>query len=199
MNVKTLIAVALATCAFASPSFASDPTDADTTGSEATSSESTSSATAGSSRTTKDGEQDVKPLKEIAGKRVGDLTCNVDGGWGLLVGSSKTANCTFKRVDGTTENYAGQLRKIGLDIGKTENAYMAWAVFTRDDYEVTKGMVSGTYASFSAEAALGIGLGANALIGGTDKNIGLQPFLREKVTGYNLAVGLATLDLKVVK
>ena len=30
------------------------------------------------------------------GVRVGDLTCNVESGWGFIFGSSKDLHCTFR-------------------------------------------------------------------------------------------------------
>ncbi len=140
-------------------------------------------------------EQKIKPIEEVGGKRLGDLNCIVDGGWGLLVGSSKDASCEYVKADGTTETYTGKLNKIGIDIGKTEDAYMTWAVFTRDDVDPGANALLGQYSGVSGELTLGIGLGANALIGGNGQSIGLQPLALQNNTGLNLAVGLASLNL----
>ena len=45
-------------------------------------------------------------------------------------------------------------------------------------------------------AILGVGVGANVLIGGFDKSITLQPLSIEGNTGLNVAAGVAMLDLK---
>jgi hypothetical protein len=140
--------------------------------------------------------QDIKPADQVGGKRLGELNCKIDGGWGLLLGSSKAATCDFKKVDGTTEVYTGKLSKLGIDIGKTEDAYMTWAVFSRVDVEPGPEALLGSYSGISAEASLGIGLGANALIGGNGKNIGLQPLAIQGNSGLNVAVGLASLSLE---
>lgn len=139
--------------------------------------------------------QEIKPVEQIGGKQIGRLNCTVEGGFGLLLGSSKKAACVFKRNDGTVENYNGKLNKLGLDIGVTEEAYMTWAVFTREDVEVAANDLAGRYSGVSGELSLGIGLGANALIGGNSKQIGLQPIAVQGANGLNLAVGLATLKL----
>jgi len=142
--------------------------------------------------------QKIKPVEEIGGKRLGRLNCQIEGGWGLLLGSSKAATCEFKKADGTTEVYTGKLNKVGLDVGKTNDAYMTWAVFTREDFEAGPKALLGSYSGISAEASLGIGLGANALIGGNGKNIGLQPVAVQGNSGLNIAVGLASLKLEAV-
>jgi hypothetical protein len=138
----------------------------------------------------------VKSAAEIGGKNLGKLNCNVEGGWGLLLGSSKKAACNFVKADGTTEVYSGTLNKIGIDIGKTEEAYMSWVVFTPDDVEIGADALAGSYNGVSGEVSLGIGLGANALVGGSGEKIGLQPVIVAGNSGLNLAVGLASLTLE---
>jgi hypothetical protein len=142
---------------------------------------------------------EVKPIEDIGGRNLGRLNCEVEGGWGLLVGSSKAASCEFQKADGTSEAYTGKLNKIGIDIGKTGDAYMSWVVFTTESAEIEAFALSGSYSGVSAEASLGIGLGANALIGGSGEEIGLQPVLVAGNSGLNLAVGLASLNLEAVK
>jgi hypothetical protein len=48
----------------------------------------------------------------------------------------------------------------------------------------------------SADIALGIGAGANVLVGGNNKSIVLQPFSVKGQTGINLAIGVSGLTLK---
>lgn len=141
----------------------------------------------------------VKDPAEIEGQRLGVLECTIEGGWGLLLGSSKEVNCEFKRADGTVDAYTGSLDKIGLDIGKTERAYMTWLVFTTDANQPGQNALAGTYVGVSAGASLGIGLGVNALVGGSQDQIGLQPVSVEGVEGINLAVGLASLKLQAAQ
>ncbi len=138
----------------------------------------------------------VKPASEVGGRNLGTLACSVEGGWGLLLGSSKKATCVFDKTDGSTEAYTGNLNKIGIDIGKTKDAQMSWVVFVADNVEIGPNALAGSYTGVSGEVNLGIGLGANSLIGGNDKKIGLQPALKTGNEGsVNLAVGLASLSL----
>ncbi|MCR9134583.1 MAG: DUF992 domain-containing protein [Alphaproteobacteria bacterium] len=128
--------------------------------------------------------------------RLGILECTVEGGIGLIVGSNRKADCTFVHKDGAVEKYSGELSKFGLDIGVTDNAYLGWIVFTPAGSEYGAHSLAGRYVGISAAGALGIGLGVNALVGGSTKNIGLQPFSIEGKTGLNLAAGFASLTLE---
>lgn len=128
--------------------------------------------------------------------KAGVLDCDVSGGVGLILGSSKAVACTFKKGNGRVEHYEGKLGKLGIDIGATGKASMAWVVFAPG--KVKNGALAGTYAGASAEATAGAGLGANVLIGGFGKTISLQPVSVQGQTGLNVAAGLASLSLSYV-
>ena len=64
-----------------------------------------------------------------AGVKVGVLTCQVDPGWGLVLGSSKTMNCSYTPNEGTGDFYTGKITKIGVDIGYTGGGKIIWGVF----------------------------------------------------------------------
>ncbi len=139
----------------------------------------------------------LAPLSADAAERtrLGTLDCMVEGGIGLLVGSSKSAQCTFKHANGNTEKYTGKISKLGLDIGVTGDSFLKWIVLTPAGTEIGEYALAGRYVGVSAGATLGIGLGANALVGGSAKKIGLQPLSVENSTGLNVAVGVSTLKL----
>ena len=137
--------------------------------------------------------------KPVRATRIGVLACQVDGGVGLVFGSSKGINCAFKHTDGTTENYVGRLGKLGVDIGVTRKSYLNWAVVTPAGNKPGASALAGDYVGVSAGASLGLGLGANALVGGSNKSIGLQPFSTEGTQGLNVAVGVSKLTLQPVE
>ena len=58
------------------------------------------------------------------------------------------------------------------------------------------GALAGGYAGVSAEATAGLGIGANALLGGSNKSIALQPLSVQGQEGLNIAVGVAELRLR---
>src|SRR5690349_16902431 len=128
------------------------------------------------------------------GVKVGTLTCNVASGWGFVFGSSKDLHCTF-RPSGRSEHYVGSVSKFGVDIGYTEGGVLVWAVFAPSS-DVRPGALQGDYAGATASATVGVGLGANVLIGGLDKSIALQPLSVEGNRGLNVAAGIGAISLK---
>jgi Protein of unknown function (DUF992) len=55
--------------------------------------------------------------------------------------------------------------------------------------------LAGEYIGVSAEETVVLGLGANALVGGSNKSIVLQPLSVQAQAGLNLAVGVTRLEL----
>ncbi len=126
--------------------------------------------------------------------QIGVLSCTVAGGVGFIFGSSKSLSCVFGRSDGGSERYTGTIRKFGVDIGYTNRSYISWAVFAPSQ-DVRYGGLEGGYIGLSAEATLGAGLGANAMIGGFDKSFALQPLSVQAQSGLNIAGGIGSLSL----
>ena len=98
-----------------------------------------------------------------------------------LLGSQKNVNCIFKGQPGEPEEaYTGTMTTIGLDIGVTTGGAIVWAVFAGTNRQT--GMLAGTYAGATAEASIAAGLGANVLVGGSNRTVALQPL---SVQGQN--------------
>ena len=134
------------------------------------------------------------------GIRVGTLACHVGGGWGVIVGSSRKLECTFKGVEGSGEaakfeNYHGRITKVGADIGYRAAGKLAWVVFAPTG-DVGPGALAGDYGGATASATAGVGVGANALFGGSHNSISLQPLSVEGSTGLNVSAGVAGISLK---
>ena len=132
-----------------------------------------------------------------AGVKVGTLNCNVAGGMGLVFGSTKDLACSYEPTKASVEHYAGTISKWGVDIGYTGKGKLVWAVIAPTS-DVRPGALEGEYAGASAQANVGVGLGANALIGGLDKSVALQPLSVEGSTGLNVAAGIGRIRLKHV-
>jgi hypothetical protein len=127
--------------------------------------------------------------------RSGVLSCTMAPTIGLIVGSRQTMRCEFRPERGTPEFYAGVISRIGLDLGFTAGGQMAWAVLMSAQVPV-RGSLTGTYVGGSGDIALGIGVGANVLIGGNNNSVALQPVSIEGQIGLNLALGIANLQLR---
>ncbi len=135
------------------------------------------------------------PTAQASGVKIGVLTCDVNGGVGFIIGSSKDADCVFKSARGhRVEHYRGRVGKMGVDIGITGQTILAWAVFAPG--QLKNGSLRGSYAGVSAEATVGVGLGANVLIGGFKGGINLQPVSLQAQTGLNVAAGIGSLVLQ---
>jgi Protein of unknown function (DUF992) len=129
------------------------------------------------------------------GVKVGSLTCNVSSGWGFVFGSSKNLHCTFRQNNHAAEHYVGTIDKFGVDVGYTEGGVLIWAVVAPTS-DVHRGALTGDYAGATASATVGVGVGANVLIGGLDKSIALQPVSVEGNEGLNVAAGIGAISLK---
>ena len=129
-----------------------------------------------------------------SGVNVGTLTCNVADGMGFVFGSSKALNCLFVRTDGIGERYAGDIKRFGVDLGYTKDAQMVWLVFAPG--AIAAGALSGDYGGVGAQATFFVGAGVNVLIGGSTKQITLQPVSVEGNVGLNVATGFAEVVLK---
>jgi hypothetical protein len=136
----------------------------------------------------------AEPAFARSGIRIGTLTCNVEGGVGLVFGSRRNMTCTFRPTSGSREAYRGRITRVGIDIGVTRRAKMTWLVFAPG--KLKAGSLAGNYGGASAQAAIGVGLGANVLVGGFKKSIALQPLSVQGQTGLNLAAGVAGLRLR---
>jgi hypothetical protein len=127
-----------------------------------------------------------------AGVSAGILTCNVSSGFGLVFGSSRDLNCVYST---TGERYVGHISKYGVDIGFTKAAVIVWTVIA-PTANLAPGTLSGHYGGATAGATAGVGLAANALIGGNNSTITLQPLSIEGNQGLNVAAGIAEVTLQ---
>ena len=132
-----------------------------------------------------------------SGVNVGSLTCKVAGGMGFVFGSSKELSCLFSRGNGVAERYTGTIKKFGVDIGFTKEAQIVWLVFAPGN--IATGALAGSYAGGVASATVGAGAGANVLVGGSRKQVSLQPVSVEGSIGLNVAAGIGEVDLNYVK
>jgi Protein of unknown function (DUF992) len=126
--------------------------------------------------------------------QVGQLTCSLSASIGLILGSQKNVNCVLRGQPGEPdEHYTGTMTTIGLDIGVTTGGVIIWTVFA--DSSRYQGMLAGTYAGATAEASVGPGVGANVLVGGSNRTVTLQPVSLQGQIGLDVGGGIGTLEL----
>jgi hypothetical protein len=125
---------------------------------------------------------------------VGRLDCDVSAGLGVIIGSQQEITCVFApSAPGPSKSYVGKITQFGLDFGEIRAAKLAWLVFAPaargDD------ALSGSFAGVSADAAIGVGLGAKVLVGGEHGAISLQPIALQEDEGFNIAAGVTSVSL----
>ncbi len=127
--------------------------------------------------------------------KIGRLQCEVAAGLGMIIASSKEMECRFVSEDGHREMYHGRIKKFGVDIGGTDRGTLTWDVFG-----ATRGplrhALAGDYTGVGANATVGVGLGANAMIGGSSREFALQPLSVQTQTGLDIAAGVSSLELR---
>ena len=127
--------------------------------------------------------------------KVGVLVCRGAASVGFIVGSVTNLGCVF-HMDGLPEDrYVATIRKVGVDLGITQESALAWAVYA-PVAQLGPGDLSGNYAGAQGSASVGVGLGGNVLIGGSANSIALQPLSIQGQVGLNIAAGLAALELR---
>ena len=133
--------------------------------------------------------------QQVQRVQVGVLECRGGASVGFIVGSVTHLGCVF-RADGAPEDrYIATIRKVGLDLGITEESALAWGVFA-PVARLGPGDLSGDYVGAQGSATLGVGVGGNVLVGGSDNSIALQPLSVQGQVGLNVAAGLESLELR---
>jgi hypothetical protein len=126
--------------------------------------------------------------------QTGVLECLSNPTFGAIVGSVRTMNCVFKPAQGREQYYSGTQARVGIDLGVQAGAAILWAVFA-PTRQLGPGELQGTFAGVSADAAAGLGVGANVLVGGSNNTVTLQPLSVEGQIGISAALGVSALTL----
>jgi hypothetical protein len=129
--------------------------------------------------------------------KVGMLNCEVAGGLGMIIASKSALQCTYMAEDGRLDHYLGSITKIGVDLGVTTGGQLIWGVFAPTTGAPAGGL-AGDYGGVTGSVTVGVGLGANVLVGGSQRTIALQPVSLSSQTGLNVAGGIAGLSLTYV-
>ena len=140
----------------------------------------------------------IGPAQAQERVQAGRLGCDISSGIGLIIGSQRALNCAFTpSLPGPAEFYVGTLTKFGVDIGATGGGVMVWLVYAPTS--LPAGALAGSYGGATAEATVVAGVGANVLIGGSNRTVTLQPVSFQGQSGLNVAAGVAGIDLRWVR
>ena len=91
--------------------------------------------------------------------------------------------------------YDGALNTVGLSIGISAGSAIGWAVFAPTT-GVPAGALAGEYVGVTGTAAVGVGGGANVLMGGSNRTIALQPVSLQGSVALNVVAGVSSLTLR---
>ena len=133
-----------------------------------------------------------QPMQRV---QVGVLECRGGSSVGFIVGSVTNLGCVFRSDHMPEDRYVATVRKLGLDLGITQESALAWGVFA-PVARLGPGDLSGNYAGAQGSASIGVGFGGNALFGGSANSIALQPLSVQGQIGLNLALGVEALELR---
>ncbi len=132
--------------------------------------------------------------------KIGVLTCKSITGSrvNLIIRSTTDVYCEFKHSDGKVEHYLGETGiALGADLTfAKEEEIFAFAVLSAEDIKAGEHALAGRYVGGKVSASLGIGIGAAALVGGSNDNFALNPLALEGNKGFGAAAGIGFLYIE---
>lgn len=130
--------------------------------------------------------------------QVGVLTCRLNPSIGFVIAGHQSMECNYQPAGPfPPQPYEGAFNMIGLNIGVTAGGILSWTVFAPTT-GMPAGALAGEYVGASADVGLGIGAGANVLVGGSGRSVALQPLSLEGSVAINVAAGVSMLKLRAV-
>jgi hypothetical protein len=128
--------------------------------------------------------------------QAGMLSCKLNPSIGFIIAGHQSMECRFTQSDPIPpQAYAGALNMVGINIGISAGGVLAWAVFAPTT-GVPFGALAGEYIGASGDIGLGLGVGANVLVGGSGRTIALQPVSLEGSVAINVSAGVSALKLR---
>ncbi len=129
--------------------------------------------------------------------QVGSLMCKADPSVGFIIAGHQPMQCTYTPTlaPAPPQYYDGAINTIGLDLGVSAGSILAWGVFAPTT-GLPNGALAGEYVGASGDLGLGIGAGANVLVGGSARTVALQPLSVQGAIAINAVLGLSSLKLR---
>src|SRR5437763_14894114 len=97
--------------------------------------------------------------------QVGVLECRGGASVGFIIGSVTNLGCVLRAEGMPEDRYVATIRKVGLDLGITQESVLAWGVFA-PVARLGPGDPARRYAAAQGTASAGGGLGRHVLRGG---------------------------------
>jgi hypothetical protein len=130
--------------------------------------------------------------------QAGVLTCRLNPSIGFIVAGHQSMECSYLPAGPfPPQPYQGAFNIVGLNVGVTAGGILSWTVFAPTS-SVATGALAREYFGASGDVGLGVGVGANILLGGSGRSFALQPLSVEGSVAVNIAVGVSMLTLRAV-
>jgi hypothetical protein len=130
--------------------------------------------------------------------QAGMLTCKLNPSIGFIIAGHQSMECRFVPSNNTPpQAYEGALNTVGIDLGISAGGILGWAVLA-PTIGLPAGALAGEYVGASGDLGIGLGAGANVLIGGSARTVALQPVSLEGSVAINVALGVSALKLRPV-
>jgi len=128
--------------------------------------------------------------------QVGSLSCKVNPNIGFIIVGHQPLECLFTSSEPTPpQAYDGAINTVGLNIGISAGGVLGWAVFAPTT-GVPAGALAGEYVGVSGDIGIGLGVGANVLVGGSARTFALQPLSLQGSVAVNVVLGVSSLKLR---
>ncbi len=129
--------------------------------------------------------------------QVGGLACRVDPSIGFIIFGHQPMDCRYTPNNQALppEGYDGAINTVGLDVGVSAGSVLGWAVFAPTT-GMPVGALAGEYIGVSGDLGIGLGAGANVLLGGSGRTIALQPLSLQGSIAVNVVLGASSLKLR---
>jgi hypothetical protein len=129
--------------------------------------------------------------------KAGLLSCDVSAGIGMILVQKQKLRCTFtNNAGGPPDHYIGSISEYGVALGGVAAGHLVWGVLSAVSGGVPHGALAGSYGGVGGEASFGAGVGANVLVGGSNRAFSLQPISVEGQVGINVAAGITAVVLE---
>ena len=129
--------------------------------------------------------------------QVGGLMCKVNPNIGFIIVGHQPMECTYtpSLAPAPPEYYDGAINTVGLDLGISAGSILGWGVFA-PTHGLPAGALAGEYVGASGDLGIGVGAGANVLVGGSGRTIALQPLSLQGSMAINVVLGVSSLKLR---
>jgi hypothetical protein len=131
--------------------------------------------------------------------QVGGLSCKVDPNIGFIIVGHQPMQCLFTpNAPLPPQAYEGAINTVGLNVGISAGGVLGWAVFA-PTAGLPAGALAGEYVGVSGDIGIGLGAGANVLLGGSARTVALQPLSLQGSVALNVVLGVSSLKLRPVR